>query len=95
MQLETSGCDLNGECVLMGKMAADQVMVSDAQVDGNILMPNRCWGDGRESILRIGAGASGMLRTLASQASRNQKKRGKSHRLLSNSGSKKITGIPY
>jgi len=52
LQLETSGCDRNGERVLLGKMAADEVMVSDAQNDGNMLMPNRCWREGRKSIVR-------------------------------------------
>lgn len=57
----------------MGKMAADQVIVSNAQVDGNILMPNACWGDGRKSIVRNETDASGMLKTLADRASRNRK----------------------
>jgi hypothetical protein len=34
LQLEVEGCDLNGDRVLLGKIAADQVMVGDAQVDG-------------------------------------------------------------
>ena len=34
LQLDISGCVLNGDRVLLGKMAADQVMISDAQVEG-------------------------------------------------------------
>ena len=34
LQLDISGCDLNGDRVLLGKIAADQVLISDAQVDG-------------------------------------------------------------
>ena len=34
LQLDISGCDLNGDRVLLGKLAADQVLISDAQVDG-------------------------------------------------------------
>jgi len=49
------------------------VMDSDAQVDGNMLMPNTCWGDGRKSIVRNETDASGMLKTLADRASRNRK----------------------
>lgn len=33
LQLDISGCDLNGDRVLLGKMAADQVLIGDAQVD--------------------------------------------------------------
>ena len=73
LQLDIDGCDRNGELVLLGKMAADQVMVSDSQGDGNILMPNACWGDGRKSIVRNETDASRMLKTLADRASRNQK----------------------
>ena len=34
LQLDISGCDLNGDRVLLGKLAADQVLIGDAQVDG-------------------------------------------------------------
>ena len=40
-------------------------MVSDAQGNGNMLMPNGCWGDGRKSIVRNEADATEMLKTLA------------------------------
>jgi hypothetical protein len=33
LQLDISGCDAAGERVLLGKIAADQVLISDAQVD--------------------------------------------------------------
>lgn len=95
LQLETSGRDRNGERVLLGKMAANQVMVSDAQNDGNMLMPNRCWRDGRKSVVRNETDATGMMKTLADRASRNRKRQAKPHHLGSNSGSEKITGIPY
>ncbi len=34
LQLDISGCDANGDRILLGKMAADQVLIGDAQVDG-------------------------------------------------------------
>lgn len=34
LQLDISGCDAEGDRVLLGKIAADQVLVADAQVDG-------------------------------------------------------------
>ena len=34
LQIDISGCDANGDRVLLGKIAADQVLVGDAQVDG-------------------------------------------------------------
>lgn len=34
LQLDISGCDAEGDRVLLGKIAADQVLVGDAQVDG-------------------------------------------------------------
>lgn len=34
LQLDISGCDANGNRVLLGKMAADHVLIGDAQVDG-------------------------------------------------------------
>lgn len=34
LQLDISGCDAAGERVLLGRIAADQVLVSDAQVHG-------------------------------------------------------------
>jgi len=34
LQLDISGCDADGNRVLLGKIAADQVLVGDAQVDG-------------------------------------------------------------
>ncbi len=34
LQIDISGCDANGDRILLGKMAADQVLIGDAQVDG-------------------------------------------------------------
>lgn len=34
LQLDISGCDAEGDRVLLGKISADQVLVGDAQVDG-------------------------------------------------------------
>jgi hypothetical protein len=34
LQIDISGCDAEGDRVLLGKIAADQVLVGDAQVDG-------------------------------------------------------------
>ena len=34
LQLDISGCDRNGDRILLGKLAADQVLIGDAQVDG-------------------------------------------------------------
>ncbi len=34
LQLDIFGCDANGDRILLGKMAADQVLIGDAQVDG-------------------------------------------------------------
>ncbi len=34
LQLDISSCDPNGDRILLGKMAADQVLIGDAQVDG-------------------------------------------------------------
>lgn len=34
LQLDISGCDANGDRILLGKISADQVLVGDAQVDG-------------------------------------------------------------
>ncbi len=34
LQIDISGCDANGDRVLLGKIAADQVLVGEAQVDG-------------------------------------------------------------
>jgi len=34
LQLDISGCDADGNRILLGKIAADQVLVGDAQVDG-------------------------------------------------------------
>ena len=34
LQIDISGCDANGDRVLLGKIAADQVLLGDAQVDG-------------------------------------------------------------
>jgi len=34
LQLDVSGCDADGNRVLLGKIAADQVLVGDAQVEG-------------------------------------------------------------
>ena len=34
LQFDISGCDAEGDRVLLGKIAADQVLVADAQVDG-------------------------------------------------------------
>lgn len=34
LQLDISGCDAEGDRVLLGKIAADQVLVGDAQVEG-------------------------------------------------------------
>ena len=37
LQLDISGCDADGNRVLLGRIAADQVLVGDAQVDGMTL----------------------------------------------------------
>ncbi len=37
LQLDISGCDADGNRILLGKMAADQVLVADAQVEGMTL----------------------------------------------------------
>lgn len=34
LRLDISGCDANGDRILLGKLAADQVLIGDAQVDG-------------------------------------------------------------
>jgi hypothetical protein len=34
LQLDILGCDVNGDLILLGKMAADQVLIGDAQIDG-------------------------------------------------------------
>ena len=37
LQLDISGCDADGNRILLGKISADQVLVGDAQVDGMTL----------------------------------------------------------
>ncbi len=41
LQLDISGCDAAGERVLLGRIAADQVLISDAQVHGMPLLDVR------------------------------------------------------
>lgn len=37
LQLDIFGCNANGDRILLGKIAADQVLVGNAQVDGMAL----------------------------------------------------------